>query len=375
MSVALNGNLRDFGIAEVFQLIGQQRKTGRLVVGEGEGSIFLAFDEGRVVRGGPATAQSDSVTLGHQLVRSGFLTREQLADLQSESERSARPLSDLLLATGLVDEETLEDIQHLLTRETVFNVIRRQDGNFNFSAEAIVHDTPPEKLLGAEQILMDGLRMLDEWQTFADVVPSEESVFRRIGSLESARALTKGDAGPRLGHAEKILGLIDGRLNVRRIIDLSRLGTFDATRALAELRQAGVIDLGTAKKRVARPAMPGRSNGSWIPVLRVAFGALLPFLALGYMLILTLPGMNSAGARAGAAIPERHSEQMGRRFETELVRRLVEERMFETGAYPVALSEIEARVTEQSHSLTPLRLSAYYYAVRDDEVVLLPPVR
>ncbi|HKK52381.1 MAG TPA: DUF4388 domain-containing protein, partial [Myxococcota bacterium] len=42
-SVALHGNLRDFGIAEVFQLIGQQRKTGTLeVVGE-EGAIFLAF--------------------------------------------------------------------------------------------------------------------------------------------------------------------------------------------------------------------------------------------------------------------------------------------------------------------------------------------
>ena len=51
MSVALHGNLADFGIAEVFQLIGQQRKTGTLVVEGGGGSIFLAFDEGRVVCG------------------------------------------------------------------------------------------------------------------------------------------------------------------------------------------------------------------------------------------------------------------------------------------------------------------------------------
>ena len=56
MSIALHGNLRDFGIAEVFQLIGQQRKTGTLVVGEGARSILLVFDEGRVVRGGPAGA-------------------------------------------------------------------------------------------------------------------------------------------------------------------------------------------------------------------------------------------------------------------------------------------------------------------------------
>jgi hypothetical protein len=222
---------------------------------------------------------------------------------------------------------------------------------------------------------MDGLRMLDEWQTFSDVVPSEESVFRRVGSLESARALTKGDSGSRLGHAEKVLGLIDGRLSVRRIIDLSRLGTFDATRTLAELRQAGVIDLGATKKRRTKPALSVATRRNWIPGLRVAAGAILPFLALGYMLVLTFPELSPVIARAGAAIPERHSEQMGRRFETELVRQLVEERMFETGAYPTALFEIEERAAQQSDSLTSLRLSAYYYAVRDDEVVLLPPAR
>ena len=248
MSVALHGNLKDFWIAEVFQLIGQQRKTGTLVVGEDAEAIFLAFDKGRVVWGGLAGLRSEREPLGQQLVRSGYLTRDQFEDLQSESERSARPLSDLLLATGLIELGTLEAVQHLLTRETVFDVIRRQHGDFHFTAEQIVHDTKPENLLGAEQILMDGLRMLDEWQTFADVVPSEDVIFRRIGNLESARALTKGDADSRLGHAERVIQLIDGRLSVRRVIDLSRLGTFDATLALAELRQAGVIDLVSQRK-------------------------------------------------------------------------------------------------------------------------------
>ena len=56
MSVALHGNLRDFGIAEVFQLIGQQRKTGTLVVGEGGDSVFLTFDEGPRQTGWPTSA-------------------------------------------------------------------------------------------------------------------------------------------------------------------------------------------------------------------------------------------------------------------------------------------------------------------------------
>ncbi|MFP6607070.1 MAG: DUF4388 domain-containing protein, partial [Myxococcota bacterium] len=46
MSVALRGNLQDFGIAEIFQLIGQQRKTGILDVSHGGDTLRLAFDTG-----------------------------------------------------------------------------------------------------------------------------------------------------------------------------------------------------------------------------------------------------------------------------------------------------------------------------------------
>ena len=374
MSVALHGNLSDFGIAEVFQLIGQQRKTGTLVVGEEADSIALAFDEGRVVRGGPTKSESKSGSLGRQLVRAGYLTREQLEDLESESERSARPLSDLFLATGLIDLTTLEGVQHLLTRETVFDVIRRRSGNFHFTAERIDHDTRPENLLGAEQILMDGLRMLDEWQTFADIVPSGDVVFRRIGNLESARAVTKGDADSRLGHAERVLQLIDGRLSVRRVIDLSRLGTFEATRAMAELRQAGVIELIEVKQRSPRRTRTARSP-KILPLLRVALGSALPMIALGIMAISVVSESGETNAGLGSPIPERNTQQMGRRFTTQLIRGIVEMRFFETGRYPESLKEIESAVLEESRSLTPSVLADYYYAVRDDEVVLLAPIQ
>lgn len=375
MSVALHGNLNDFGIAEVFQLIGQQRKTGTLVVGEDAESIFLAFDEGCVVRGGLVGSRSEREPLGQQLVRSGYLTREQLENLLSESERSARPLSDLLLATGLIELGTLEEVQYLLTRDTVFDVICRQKGNFHFTAEQIIHDTKPENLLGAEQILLDGLRMLDEWRTFADTVPSGDIVFRRIGNLESARALTKGDSDSRLEHAERVLQLIDGRLSVRRVIDLSRLGTFDATRALAELRQAGVIDETSQKKRAPRRSRRSSRPIQILPGLRVVLASALPFVALGFIALSALSQAGPAGELTGSTIPERFAHQLGRRFETELIRGLVEAHFFETGAYPTALEEIAAEAVQRSHSLTRSHLADYYYAVRGDEVILLAPGR
>ncbi len=375
MSVALHGNLRDFGIAEVFQLIGQQRKTGTLVVGDEEDAIFLAFDAGCVVRGGPASSRTDREPLGPQLVRSGYLTRAQLDDLRVESERSARPLTDLLLATGLIEPGTLEEVQHLLTRETVFDVMRRKSGDFKFTAERIDHDTKPENLLGAEQILMDGLRMLDEWQTFADIVPSEDTVFARAGNLEAALALTKGDADARLGHAERVLQLVDGRLSVRRIIDLSRIGTFEATRALAELRQAGVIDVATTSAKPARAPRAARPRQPILPLLRAALAIAIPIAALSLLALVTHDRAVGDTGIPGSALPTRAAAVFGERQELETLRTLIEIHFFEHGRYPDRLALLDADIAARFASLTPERLADYYYRVGEDEVVLLPPTR
>ncbi|MFK7894301.1 MAG: DUF4388 domain-containing protein [Myxococcota bacterium] len=373
MSVALHGNLSDFGIAEVFQLIGQQRKTGVLIVGGEEDSIFLAFDAGCVVRGGPMVGEGDREPIGPQLVRSGYLTRAQLENLRTESARSARPMTDLILGSGLVDEATLAEVQHLLTKETVFDVMRRKGGDFNFTAEAVEHDTKPENLLGAEQILMDGLRMLDEWQTFASAIPSEDLVFRRLGNLDAAIAKAKDGFDGRVDKVERVLQLVDGRLSVRRVIDLARIGTFEAMRALAELKQTGVIDVVEEAAPVRAQSRRKATRKPLLPMLRAALATILPFVLLGWIGQMALTRGDGTGGVPGVAIPERNVAQLGGRYENARVRQLLEVHLYETGAYPEFLEEIAATAANHGADLDPERLAAYYYKVRSDEVVLLAP--
>jgi Domain of unknown function (DUF4388) len=372
MSIALHGNLRDFGIAEVFQLIGQQRKTGTLVVGEGAEAVALVFDEGRVVCGGAASQATPGESLGRQLVRCGHLTRDRLESLIRESARSARPVADLLRASGQIAPAVLAEIQDLLTRETVFDIMRRKSGEFHFSAEAVEHDTPPERLLGAEQILMDGLRMLDEWQTFAAAVPSEELVFRRVGDLESSRVWARTGGEERTESIERVLKLIDGRLNVRRVIDLSRIGTFEATRVLADLRQAGLIEpCAEEPRRVPKPAASPRSI---LPGVRTLAASVVPFVLLIWLGAIALGHGAATPAPSGTPLPDRFMARVGVAQEADLLRELVQLHFFETGSYPASLEEMAERAAEAGRSLTPTRLAAYHYAVRGDDVVLLPPM-
>ncbi len=95
MRVSLRGNLQDFGIAEVFQLIGQQRKTGVLEI-DGPSRVRLAFDEGAVVWAAVAMKREHEA-LGQMLVRCGLLTRERLAESLKKSGNTAQSLPALLV--------------------------------------------------------------------------------------------------------------------------------------------------------------------------------------------------------------------------------------------------------------------------------------
>ena len=76
MRVGLSGNLVDFGIADVFQLIGQQRKTGLLELRTRGAEATLVFDGGSVVAALPA-GDGDVDALSDKLVRCGLLRRAQ----------------------------------------------------------------------------------------------------------------------------------------------------------------------------------------------------------------------------------------------------------------------------------------------------------
>lgn len=374
MSVALRGNLEDFGIADVFQLVGQQRKTGILEFTGSDGrKVQLRFDRGAVVSAAPAESRAHG-SLGDMFVRCGFLTRDQVDALHAECEPSGQSLPRLAVARGWIDEEQLEIIEDLLTRETIFEVLRWSGGSFDFRAQQVFHRRAFETLLGAEQILMDGLRMVDEWQSFADLVPSEDTVFQRVGRFETYRDQVSGETARNLENAERVFTLIDGRLKVRRVIDLSLLGTFDATRALAALYDAGVIaplDTGSLQKlrRRARPKVLPRADA------RGWFATLVPLALLALVAFATY-WRNAAPPQAGVfAIQPSALNLVRDNYATLRVRHALEAYRMSGGDWPERLAQLSEHGILTADELASDQGHPYYYVERAEGAVLLAPER
>ena len=66
--MALKGTLKDFGIADIFQLIGQQGKTGVLHLSEKDEEVHIGFKDGAVVKAESSTRKKKEL-LGRMLVR------------------------------------------------------------------------------------------------------------------------------------------------------------------------------------------------------------------------------------------------------------------------------------------------------------------
>jgi hypothetical protein len=374
MSVALRGNLKDFGISDVFQLVGQQRKTGILEFTGTDGrQVQLRFDRGAVVSAAPAESRAHE-SLGAMLVRCGCLTRDQIDALHAECEPSGQSLPRLAIARGWISEEEIEKIGDLLTRENIFEVLRWSDGSFDFRAQQVFHRRAFETLLGAEQILMDGLRMVDEWQIFSDLVPSEDTVFERVGRFETYRDQAGPRAAGQLGHAERVFRLIDGRLKVRRVIDLSLLGSFDAARALAALHEAGVIaplDAGSLQQLRRRPrpkVLPRADARGW-------FATLVP-LALLALVAYSIHSRNAAPPRVGVVpIPPSALELVQDDYATLRVSHALEAYRFSSGRWPERLAQLSERGILTPDELASEEGRPYYYAKRAEGAVLLAPER
>jgi hypothetical protein len=368
---ALRGNLVDFGIAEVFQLIGQQRKTGVLEISHERISVRLVFESGAVVCAEPMSEREDAA-FGDLLLRCGALTRERLAELQREAETSLRRLSAVALERGALPRDQLLALEDLLTRETLFQVLRWSEGSFAFTAQAVEHDRQGH-LLAAEQILMDGLRMVDEWRTFADRVPSDDTVFQRTGRFEDFEVAGDGEgAARRAADARRVFLLVDGRLSARRVIDLSRLGTFECTRILAELRASGLIEPVAEEQLEKR--RPQRLELKSPPSRPLLSGALPLVLLAG--LALVAPRASGPAAPEGAfAIRRAPLADARAAFATERVRKAVEAWRFAHGVWPERLEDVVAAGLLPRAALTPSDGQPYYYARLGDEAVLLAPPR
>ena len=252
--MALEGTIRDFGLPDIFQLIGLQRKTGILTLKNEKDQVTVAFENGMVVAADSSTKRLED-RLGNVLVKQGKLTKERLDDALSTQKATLQRLGHVLVSQHAITDKDLKEAITVQISQLVFKVFRWRDGEYHFApTDTVDYDRENFAPMSADFILMEGIRMVDEWPIIEKKIPSMDIVFRTAvdpGTIEVAASGSDGDAKPSAASAsnkirlsrdeERVFRKVDGTRTVQGIVDSSGLSEFDTCRILFDLLNRNLI--------------------------------------------------------------------------------------------------------------------------------------
>jgi len=400
--MALKGTLKDFGIAEILQLIGQQAKSGVLHLEGRDEEIHIAMADGNVVRAEHAGRKTRE-RLGTRLVRAEILTQEKLEYALDLQKRSLRRLGDILVEVGFVSKKDLKEMTALQTTETVYRLFHWKSGTYEFVPGEVEWDAESVTPLRAESVLMEGFRQVDEWPMVRRKITSTTMTFERLKDLEPEGAGRGrkvkapeadvdaafdalgspgggGDEGESeaLGANERRLFLlaVPGR-QVEKIIDLSRLGEFETCKGLLNLVNLGYLrPIAPAGRAAAVGTYASDWGGRFRDVaVRLLATLLIAAAIAGILYWMDRHGLAWAESTHGAALRDNAAQRFVARYQVERLAGALEVYRLEQGAYPERLDALVTAGIVTSRDLHhPWQQGYYYRRTPEGRYVLLPPI-
>src|SRR5437870_8038577 len=297
--MALEGTIKDFGLPDIFQLIGLQRKTGLLTLKHDQDQVTVFFENGMVVNADSSSKRLEDRP-GNVLVKQDKLTKERLEEALTTQRQTLQRLGHMLTTQSYITQKDLQAALNVQVSQIVFKVFRWRDGEYHFEpSETVDYDRENFSPMSADFILMEGIRMVDEWPIIEKKIPSMDIVFKpavdpnsievgggaeeeALGGVmpEAKRVAASSQNKIRLTpEEERIFRKVDGTRTVQTIIDGVGMSEFDTCRMLFDLLNRNLISTvgrGAAKQT---EAVADETPASSVPGYLLAAVAIL--LALG----------------------------------------------------------------------------------------------
>jgi len=379
--MALSGTLKDFGIADIFQLIGNQQKTGALLLKNDTDQVDIAFYEGNVVAASEKNRKTNRY-LGAMLVRADLVKEEQLEEALVTQKRSLKRLGDILVEMGTISEAHLAEMARLQTTETVYRLFEWKSGTYEFTQKEVDAGKHAFDPIRAETILLEGFRRTDEWPAVQKALPDLDATVRRIKPVaadgaptESADPMAMISSRPGARH-EAIYNLAaDPERTLQKIADISRVGDFEALKVVRDLVAAGNFELVApargGQRAIKELAAGGRAfaRSGWL------FRLVLGVLCFGG----TLWGMRKVlaapeGVVAQRAVRRSAGAHLIARDQLMRIESALEVYRIEHGEYPAALHALVETQLLVERDLSYPYSRPYPYRRTANGFVLLPPL-
>ena len=232
----LQGNIENFTLVDIFQLIATGRKSGTLGIQRDDSIVMVYFDAGDVIY---AYGPRETFHLGELLTERDRITQEQLQLAIQTQERSqnTKRLGEILIDLGYLNRVDLEAVIREQVEELLFSLLAWRTGSFKFYKGQFPTREEITVKLSVENVILEGVRRLDEQSVIGETIPDLDGVFR-LSTSESGRTR----AVTFKASEWNVMALVDGHLSANQICEASPFGRHETLNRLAQLRLAGLIE-------------------------------------------------------------------------------------------------------------------------------------
>jgi len=237
--VALEGNLKDFSLADMFRLLSSGQKTGTLYMTRSEAEGRVCFKKGRVYF---ASSNYNRESLGKRLVKSGVISEKQLRQalgLQKiqKKEKAGRRLGQILVDEGYLEGKILENFIQDQINDTLFDLFRWEEGDLRFEAEDTCEDEDIGISVSVENIIMESARRLEMWARIRERIPTLDTRF--------VMAAAPGEKSIEIHLKPRewmLLCFLHGGRSVHELTELTGYNDFETAKILYGMHSAGLIE-------------------------------------------------------------------------------------------------------------------------------------
>jgi hypothetical protein len=187
--MGLDGNLEDFPLADVLQLINMGSRTGLLSIATNNLTAQIWFERGQAVHA-------------------------RVGDLEGE--------------------------------KAVYETFNWREGRFTFDTDAVTQLKTID--LDCQNLIMEAVRRLDEWTKLRRVIPNSDFIVAfAAGPGEKAGNITLQ------AHEWKVLSLVNGELSTRALAEKTGFSELKTTQIIFTLIESGLLEVHSPEDKPAPP--------------------------------------------------------------------------------------------------------------------------
>jgi hypothetical protein len=234
--MALKGNLRDFSILQLLNLINLANKTGALHIEEPSNNSVVIFREGKL---GYASLGDSSKPLLQELVERKVITSSQATPIAvKHSTTNDKEMGIFLMNAGYLNQEQIFSTLEVVYSEVVRQLFALQDGFFHFEMGEL---TPVEKIpvrLDLESLIIEGARQAHELDELKSELPSLEMALKfsdRPGTNIRDVNLSVEEW--------RVVNYVNPKNTLSQIAKATQMNDLEIRRIVYALLQAGLVEL------------------------------------------------------------------------------------------------------------------------------------